>query len=354
MSKTKQAAHGGPYTELSAEAAADLRRPIAPAEVRFKVQATSQDNRRAQVIAYIDARTVIARLNLLFPGRWQADTQPVPLEMRLTAVDEHGNRYPVVVDRDGQQRRDRELAYRCWLEIAGAVFEDVGTGEDPKAAYSDALKRAAVRAGIGECLYAMDSPWLSVGDGDGQLRMTRGAKPRAIIDRRSLRWLRDAYGTWLSQAGSAFGEPLAHAPGETALAHDAADGPPAAPADDGQATVTVPQVPAEEPIPDDNVTQMAAAAHAAGIAPRTVNRLATLLAGLGPDTVMRLDAIDQKLATEVTERIGQARQAGWDDERLAAMVERAMRSEGKTPAQRRRAFRDYLAREVRNAAKRAA
>jgi hypothetical protein len=56
----------------------------------------------------------------------------------------------------------------------------------------------------------------------------------------------------------------------------------------------------------------------------------------------------------VTERIGQARQAGWDDEWLAAMVERAMRSEGKTPAQRRRAFRDYLQREARNAAKRAA
>jgi hypothetical protein len=99
---------------------------------------------------------------------------------------------------------------------------------------------------------------------------------------------------------------------------------------------------------------MAAAAHAAGIAPRTVNRLASLLAGLGPDTVMRLDAVDDKLACEVTERIGQALAAGWDDGRLAGVIERALRSEGKSPAQRRKAFRDYLQREARDAAKQAA
>lgn len=67
MSQSTPAVHGGPYSELSADAARDLRRPIAPAEVRFKVQATNHDDSRAQVIAYIDARTVIARLNLLFP-----------------------------------------------------------------------------------------------------------------------------------------------------------------------------------------------------------------------------------------------------------------------------------------------
>jgi hypothetical protein len=72
MTQSTPAAHSGPYTELTADAARDLRRPIAPSEVRFKVQSTNHDDTRAQVIAYIDARTVIARLNLLFPGRWRA------------------------------------------------------------------------------------------------------------------------------------------------------------------------------------------------------------------------------------------------------------------------------------------
>ena len=76
MTQTSHPAHNGPYTELTADAARDLRRPIAPAEVRFKVQAVRWTKRdgsdkvatAAQVVAYIDARTVIARLNLLFPG----------------------------------------------------------------------------------------------------------------------------------------------------------------------------------------------------------------------------------------------------------------------------------------------
>src|SRR4051812_49932361 len=82
----------GPYTELTADAARDLRRPIAPDEVRFKVQAvrwTKRDGQEkvataAQVVAYIDARTVVARLNLLFPGHWRAPTDPLPLHMRPT------------------------------------------------------------------------------------------------------------------------------------------------------------------------------------------------------------------------------------------------------------------------------
>src|SRR5438477_2956 len=38
-SMTPTPAHNGPYSELTADAARDLRRPISPDEVRFKVQA---------------------------------------------------------------------------------------------------------------------------------------------------------------------------------------------------------------------------------------------------------------------------------------------------------------------------
>src|SRR3954451_9988242 len=217
MSQTSRGAHQGPYTHLTADAARDLRRPIAAAEVRFKVQAVRWTGRGqekvaigAQVVAYIDARTVIARLNLLFPGAWQADTNALPLEMRLTRRNADGTLTAIRLTDQGEAKADDTLYYRCRLTIGEATFEDVGAGEDPKAAYSDAIKRAAVRAGIGESLYAMDSPWLRIGDAARQLRVNRAGKP--YLDERTARWLQRMYEAWLTRAGSIFGEPLPHAP----------------------------------------------------------------------------------------------------------------------------------------------
>src|SRR3954452_6048056 len=221
MTQTSHGAHQGPYTQLTADAARDLRRPIAPDEVRFKVQAVRWNKRdgqdrvatAAQVVAYIDARTVVARLNLLFPGHWQAPTDALPLEMRLTRRTADGALTAIRLTDQGEVKADDTLYYRCRLQIGDTTFEDVGSGEDPKAAYSDAIKRAAVRAGIGESLYAMDSPWLRVGGADGQLRVSRAGKP--YLDERTTRWLQRMYEAWLTRAGSIFGEPLPHAPAAT-------------------------------------------------------------------------------------------------------------------------------------------
>ena len=133
-------AHGGPYRELSADAARDLRRPIAPDEVRFKVQAVRWSQRdgqqrqatAAQVVAYIDARTVVARLNLLFPGRWHAHTEALPLEMRLTRRKSDGTLTAIRLTDQGAVKADDTLYYRCRLAIGDAAFEDVGAGEDPR------------------------------------------------------------------------------------------------------------------------------------------------------------------------------------------------------------------------------
>ena len=107
---TPTPAHNGPYSELTADAARDLRRPISPDEVRFKVQAVRWTKRdgpdkvatAAQVVAYIDARTVVARLNLLFPGRWHAPTDALPLDMRLTRRGADGTLTPIRVSDQGQ------------------------------------------------------------------------------------------------------------------------------------------------------------------------------------------------------------------------------------------------------------
>jgi hypothetical protein len=395
MTPTPHPTHHGPYTELTAEAARDLRRPISPDEVRFKVQAVRWNKRdgqdkvatAAQVVAYIDARTVVARLNLLFPGAWKAPTDALPLEMRLTRRNADGTLTPIRLTDQGEVKADHTLYYRCRLQIADAAFEDVGAGDDPKAAYSDAIKRAAVRAGIGESLYAMDSPWLRVGDADNQLRVSRAGKPH--LDERNTRWLRRMYEAWLTRAGAIFGEPLPHAPAPTlpGAPETTADDAPAAQntapaaagardaADGNLTTVSAPDIPdipdqpaasdgaepaAEEParpagedaipraLPDeahvsDAVRQMIAAAHATGATAKTLNRLAVLLAARKPDTVLKLEDLDDKLAAELARRVVQAHNVGWDNDTLADMVEKALRSERhRTAAQRRKAFRDHL------------
>ena len=88
---------------------------------------------------------------------------------------------------------------------------------------------------------------------------------------------------------------------------------------------------------------MVAAAHATGVTARTLNRLAVLLAARTPDTVLKLEDLDDKLAAELARRVVQAHTVGWDDDTLADMVEKALRSERhRTAAQRRKAFRDHL------------
>src|SRR3954466_7146579 len=205
MTPNPHPTHHGPYTELSAEAARDLRRPISPDEVRFKVQAvrwTKRDSQNkaataAQVVAYIDARTVVARLNLLFPGRWQAPTDALPLDMRPTRRNADGTLTPIRLADQGEVKADHTLYYRCHLQIGDATFEDVGAGDDPKAAYSDAIKRAGVRAGIGESLYAMAARGRRVGRADGRRPVTGAGKP--YLDDRTSRWLQRMYKAWLTR-----------------------------------------------------------------------------------------------------------------------------------------------------------
>ena len=377
MTQMSHGAHHGPYTHLTAEAAADLRRPIAAAEVRFKVQAVRWTKRdgadkvatAAQVVAYMDARTVIARLNLLFPGAWRAQTEALPLEMRLTRRNADGTLTPVRLTEQGEAKADDTLYYRCRLTIADAAYEDVGAGEDPKAAYSDANKRAAVRAGIGESLYAMDSPWLRIGNADGQLRVSRAGKP--YLDERTSRWLQRMYEAWSTHAGSIFGEPLPHAPAPALADHTAEDprhangnGASTDSEHDGVAAISLPELP-EMPAASDNaaeatghneaddtapetdvgdaVREVIATAHAAGVSAGTLNRLAVLLAARRPDTVVKLADVDDALAGELARRIRQARAVGWSDETLADMIEQALGSERhRTAAQRRKAFREHL------------
>lgn len=164
------------------EAAPLLRRPFTPAAVKFKVQATwPKDNPTGGlIVAYIDARLVVERLNMVIPDRWADHYEPF----------------------------DRGFMW-CHLTVDGITRSDIGQGEG-KGLVSDALKRAAVKFGIGVSLYATPSMMLSVNDGHLKVRQTNKGKTCELTPTGEAR-VRQTYEKWLSSHGKqAFGEPLDH------------------------------------------------------------------------------------------------------------------------------------------------
>lgn len=114
---------------------------------------TSRDGKYfARFVAYIEANTVRERLDSVVPGEWD-----LTLELMPVNTGDEG---------DGVQ-----YTFKARLQILGVIREDVGTGRDYKQASTDAFKRAAVRFGIGNELYAYEQNWVEM-DGDG-----RYAKP---------------------------------------------------------------------------------------------------------------------------------------------------------------------------------
>lgn len=130
----------GPEPEALGAVIKELRRPMTPAAVRWKVQAAI--GKRAQpsgalIVPYIDARLVIDRLNLVCPGAWQEGDVTRP-ELPPFEVVNWG--------RGGMV---------CRLSVCGVPRQDVGVHSETKAIVSDSLKRAAVKFGIGHFLYSI-------------------------------------------------------------------------------------------------------------------------------------------------------------------------------------------------------
>mgnify|MGYP001065141831 CR=1 FL=1 len=120
-----------------------LRNPFDPRDVQFKPSVISRDGKRALAIAYVEARAVMDRLDeVVGPGNWK-------------------DSYRILADRrdgeSGQVEVECRLAIR--LDDRWVVKADVGSGDDLKAAYSDALKRAGVKWGIGRYLYSLPAVW---------------------------------------------------------------------------------------------------------------------------------------------------------------------------------------------------
>lgn len=163
------------------DAARELRRPFTSAAIKFKVQ-SDMGGKGALVVAYIDARLVVERLNLIVPHLWRDEYKPL----------------------DGQH-------LLCKLTVDDIPRYDVGQGTG-KAAYSDALKRAAVKFGVGVSLYAIPQVtlWLSE---NGKWIEKRGktGKESVVLTPAGDSALRRGYEKWLIETGvPKFGRPLDH------------------------------------------------------------------------------------------------------------------------------------------------
>jgi hypothetical protein len=178
-----------------------LRRPPTPQAVRFKPILDVGD--RCRLAAYTEVRFVIDQLNAVRGPRWSAVCHELPASHRSTVSDQDG---------------DRMLYVRCALTVFDVTRTDVGEGRDgtkygagPKAAYSDALKRAAVHFGVNQAIYALRAPWLAVHEGPGRCPpglVARSAKGHLYVPDATLERLRDSYAAWLEGRGRAFGEPI--------------------------------------------------------------------------------------------------------------------------------------------------
>lgn len=148
----------------------ELRRPFAPESVKFRADGKVQGDAavgQVRCLSYIDSRLVSDRLNDVCGGDWHDE-------------------YKVLIGSNGQI-----LGVECALTVMGVTRTDVGepgealAAKRPKAIYSDSLKRAAVKFGIGCFLYAL--PVLR-GESSSKGYLTDTGKKQ----------LRDGYTRWLN------------------------------------------------------------------------------------------------------------------------------------------------------------
>lgn len=240
-----------------------LRRPFAPGAIGFramtKVTLNGEPYAGAQVAAFLNAQSIVQRLNAVVPGRWRQEFHRVPAELAPAG--------------------SKKLYLTCRLIVTlpvaddgpdvEAVYEDVGEMDAGslaglKALYSDARKRAAVAAGIGAYLYtALEPVVLRIGPDVRQVQTIRrqGKGDLLVLSPETAQWLRHGYETRMGTDAVRrdLGEILPHGEPESGMGQgEAADQ-----AADPASTATADADPTTEATP--RAAADAASAHGNGV-----------------------------------------------------------------------------------------
>lgn len=206
------------------DALVHLRRPFTAGAIKWKIQASGPKGAAnwAIVIGYIDARLVVERLNMVCGSNWSE--KPTPVEGQSNAL-----------------LYELTLAFQSGgpmgLGTESSTHTDVGIGQGSddgmklKGMHSDALKRVAVRFGVGVSLYAMPQMFLKVtpseeviGENEPTLLRLQNGKPGRLKVQHE-EHLRRLYQAWLDgEGGEAFGAPLDHGDARTGSTGGLAEG----------------------------------------------------------------------------------------------------------------------------------
>ena len=115
----------------------NLKAPFPPEKIHWRVGATNGDKTKGMALAYIDARDVMDRLDVICgPENWQCE-------------------YPFA----GCCKIGIKIEDRWVWKSNGAGQTDV---EGEKGQFSDAFKRAGVMWGIGRYLYGLGNTWVAI------------------------------------------------------------------------------------------------------------------------------------------------------------------------------------------------
>jgi hypothetical protein len=137
-----------------------LSEPFPAAEHKWKAQVVKGN--RALAVAYVDARAIMDRLDSVFgEGGWQDGFEALPTGGVVCTL--------------------RVKVGAEWIEKSdvGSPSEQPDEGDRLKAAFSDALKRAAVKLGIGRYLYRLQPQWVEYDPKTRQFNNT----PKLILDK---------------------------------------------------------------------------------------------------------------------------------------------------------------------------
>lgn len=122
---------------VSIEKIASLADPFDPSQVHWRAQTVA--NGKALALAYIDARDVMDRLDLICgPENWQDRYEETPRGRVICTLS---------INIDGH-----------WVSKSDAAGNTDVEGD--KGAVSDALKRAAVKWGVARYLYSLGNTWV--------------------------------------------------------------------------------------------------------------------------------------------------------------------------------------------------
>lgn len=142
-----------------------LCEPFDSSQIEWRIGSTTKDKSKGMALAYIDARTVMDRLDSVCgPGHWQCNYNSIGESVSCNLGILIGD---------------------AWIWKAnGAGKTDF---EAEKGMYSDAFKRAAVMFGIGRYLYDLDSPWVQLENEGRRISATELPKLNEIHEKHAQR-----------------------------------------------------------------------------------------------------------------------------------------------------------------------